>query len=628
MSNGEYGNLGNYLAQTLSSGGGGSDSSAANQLLEIAALDSIDGKFPDLVDGAIPVELNNLSNSLNWTTIRTFNADTTALTFNTRPTNPGGLSPNITNGNYDFIGLTDFSISNSSEIEILPKLKTSLGASPSINIWVYDGSESYCIESFTCSPTENNISSSDSNGSLDGVSPIKIDLNRYNASLQIQAIINLSLPTVVFSNTGACVNPGLTGGELVTLSSTGVLPFGLSGHIASANTSTDNVTLSGITFADTEYVRINLQSIGTNIIPCLGLAQSAKAADINGGNDTITFDGLVTDFSFTVGMQVRFRTSPGNTLPSVAGTAISATTTYTIISATGSAGSQTIKIGTDGNSPLTITSVGTGFFFCFPYPFIYVYQKGASQLSYSSGGTAINFRDYYSAVAITLTAGSASIITQAGHGYTTGQTIVLGGNTAPGTATFGRVYYVNAINANSYNLSNIAGGLLLAFSSTGTAVTGTNGAGVTSSISVATGTLAGITLTNHFLTTNQPITLAAAVLPTGYTASQILYVVATGLTASSFGVSDIEGGAPIVFGSTGTTVTLTANLCVGQLPIEKTSAYIAQSPVPTNSQVSFANTSNGAAISLIANSGNGVHTFIPSASPQILSGSYIKARSY
>ncbi|MEH1808517.1 hypothetical protein [Nostoc sp.] len=596
-------------------GNGGDDASADNQTTQIG------------IEEEIRDRLLALNYSGSWTKIRDFASDTIPPTFNSRPSSPGGITPNIVNTNADFIAISGFSNQAASQLEILPKIKSNGAASFRLYLWVFDGTEIYTITPSGASPGENGLSVLNSNGAFDAVAPILVDLKRYSASLQVGCRILLDSPNIVFDASGNCINPGLLGGELVSLATTGILPIGLSGSIAAINQVNDQVVLSGVTLANTEMCRLNLQSIGANIIPFAGFSASGRCADVSTANNTLLLDGRTNDVVFTVGDTVRFRVAPGSILPSVAGSAIVTTTSYIIVSVSGSAGSQIIQISTDGVTPLTVTAFGTGIYFIFKFPFVNLFFKGTNQLSYSSGGSAIDFKNYYSSQAITIsTAGTASVVTHTAHTYSNGQAITLGGGTAPTGGILGNTYFVINQSTNTYQLAHVPNGLAIAFTSAGASVISINpSTNIGTVVTVTIGTPATITLNNHFLSTNQVFTIGGSALPTGYN-SQNLYIVATGLLTTAFQCSEVLNGASIVFGSVGTLTTINAAIAgVGFLPIEKLQAYTAVTPAPTDNTLSFANTANGTAIPL--SGGNGIHSFTPAYPLKILTGSYVSVRS-
>ena len=74
-------------------------------------------------------------------------------------------------------------------------------------------------------------------------------------------------------------------------------------------------------------------------------------------------------------------------------------------------------------------------------------------------------------------------------------------------------------------------------------------------VTVSSASPAVVTYTNSFVA-GQQVYFTAATMPTGMTANQIYYVLATGLSTSSFQISATPGGTAINTSSTGTTVVL------------------------------------------------------------------------
>lgn len=495
------------------------------------------------------------------------------------------------------------------KIQVLPQISVSASSGGAIYPWVSVNSKKYSLSAIAFYPGQNGLSVLDSNGSLDGVDPYEYIVDLPDTA-QFGVRVVASSPITTFSPNGVAgncfaANPGYTGGELVNLATTGTLPRGLAGTIDSFDASADVPTISGVSFASGELCRINTTNLIAQAIPPLGISARSSAALVDLSTNEIVLDGTITGTTFSAGDTVRFRVAPGSTFPSINGGLLSATTTYTILSVSGSAGSQRLKISSDSVNPAIFTATGLGYFYIFRYPYIPVYYLANGKLSYDNS-TPIDLVNDYTNQAVTVTAGTAASVADAAHPFTEGQAVTLGGTTAPGLGFLGMTLYVRNPTTNAYNLSVTPTGALIAFSSAGTAVT-LNGRTVT----ITAGTPGAIALNNHFLpsTQQQPFTLAASVLPTGY-AGQTLYVIANGLTNSSFQASERLGYPPAVYGSTGTTVTLTAKITGNfPTPIEKTQAYIFGTGI-TDSNIAFSATNGGAIIPLLS-AGSGVHSITP-----------------
>ena len=557
----------------------------------------------------VSVELG--AKNKNWTLLKEY-TNAAPASFNTIPDNS------------EFVTLEGWSDSGALEIEVLNELKLSPALAANIYIWVNDGTEIYCLGYLSRYAGENGLSVLDSNGVLAAASPETFTLKRAAAGLKIAVVVTGSTTSTTFVvSSGICLfsNPGYQGNELVNLATSGTLPRGLSGTIDSFSGSADTVSIGGVSLTNGELCRLNLTNIGNSVIPPLGISARFAASAINIATNQFVMDNSQSAFSFAVGDTVRVRAIAGGTLPSVAGAAMAATTTYTVMSVSGSAGSQAITLSTDGLSILQITAPGQGLFYMFKYPYIPVYFLSGNQLSYNNS-TPINLVDIYSNQSVTVTAGTAASVADTAHPFTDGQAVTLGGTTAPGLGFIGMTLFIRNPTTNAYNLSATATGALIAFTSAGTSVT-LNGR----SVVVTGGTPGSIFLLNHFLSTLQPFTLAASVLPTGYLANTVLNVIANGLAANSFQASERNGYPPIVYGSTGTSVVLNApsHGIFYAIPIEKTQAYVSSTGL-TNTAMNFSNSSGGDVITLV-NTGSGTHSFVPSAFPLLLTGSDIKARS-
>ncbi|MBN3875255.1 hypothetical protein [Nostoc sp. JL23] len=489
-----------------------------------------------------------------------------------------------------------------SKIQILPQISTAVAGS--IYVWINDGTDIYSLSAIPLYPGQNGISTISGNA-LAGVDPYEFEVNipgnsTFGTRTVVYSPITTFLPNGV-SGTCFAANPGYRGGEQVSFATTGNLPRGLAGTIDSYNPSNNVVSISGVSFASNENCRINSTNIGATVIPPAGISSRFSAALVSLNTNEIVADGSVTAFSFAAGDTIRFRAAPGSVLPSIFGTAISPTVSYTVLSVSGSAGNQKLKISADGVNPVQITAPGQGLYYAFRYPYIPLTYLSGGTLSYD-GVNPIAMPGTYSGTAISVTTpGTAASIADTAHPFVEGQAVVLGGLTAPTLGFLGMNLYVRNPTTNAYNLSSTPTGMLIAFTGTGTVVTISG-----RSVVVTAGTPGSVTFINHFLSTNQPFTIAATSLPSGYPSNTQLYIIANGLAANAFQGSEKIGYPPVVFGSAGTTVTITANI-PGQLPtpIEKTTAYIYNTGI-TDSNIAFSSSNGGTIIPLVG--GVGVHS--------------------
>jgi hypothetical protein len=563
-------------------------------------------KISDSIAGVAP------STQATWTTVRNWAADAETVYYNSRPTSDKFVP---------VIGLA----ANTLQLEVLVKIKTTASSDYGLFIWVSDGTEVYCVSPAGGTPGENSVSILDPYGAYDAITPVLVDLKRYTPTLKVAAVLVVNKASIVFDAQGNCGNSGFTGGEAVYLSSIGTLPLGLSASITAIDPVTDTITFSGATFADGEPVRINLTNAGANIIPLVGLSASGEGSSLTMPNDFV-LDGR-SEVSFAVGDQIRYRGAPGSSIPQIANGNISPNVTYTVISVSG----QSIQISTDGVTAINITSGPCySFYYFFKFPYIDCYFKGTNQLSYTKGGPAIDFKFLYTDTPVTVTPGTASIITQTAHGYSAGKKLIMVGNSALGYGGLGYAYYVKNPKADTYELSQFPTGLSLAFTSAGTAVQMLDPVtNIAKSITATIGTPATITLPNHRFYNLQPFTIGGSVLPDGYTGQKIYVIRATetaNFTSTTFQFSECLAGTPCVFGSAGTSPTLTASISgVGRLVLEKTGCFIASNPAPTDATIAFANTLGGAVIPLAGGTGN--HAVTGSATPKIKAGSYVKVRA-
>lgn len=575
------------------------------------------------VSGTVAISntlLKNVPGTLDndWTTVKTYASDTTSPLFNTRPASE------------DFSSVSGWN-AGSQIIYVLPKVKTDPAASITQHVWVDDGTDVYQIVAGTTYAAKlNGLSAFDAVSAYDGAAVAAITVNRFTPTIKIAVnlIVNPATWTYVVNNTSTAtitaptgvLNSGLAGGELVRLTSASQLPIGLSGTIASIDTSADTITFSDVQFADTEEVRVNLIQLPTTGVPPLGICGLVRCANIDVAGNWFTLDAGY-NLNLQRGDVVRVRPGAGSTLPSLAGTALATTTSYVVSEVSGQ--NFRLTLSTHGSATFNITSPGIGIFFIFKYPYVDLFMKGTNQLSLTSGGAAIDFKRLHDAAAVTVTAGTAATITQVGHGYAAGKEVYMTATTIPVGAFQGQKFYVTNPATDTYNLSLSVGGPAVAFTSAGTAVQIVDPVTNTAtSVTVTAGTPASITLPTHWLGAGSDFILGGTTLPTGYT-GQSLYVVTSTQNTFTFSENRIT---PCVFGSAGTAVTLSTipgrNV---DITFERRTAYIANTPAPTDTTLSFAYTSGGPAITLIG--GSGAQTFTLATAPKIKAGSLVRVRT-
>jgi hypothetical protein len=603
-------------------GSGAAASSLRVQLADesLSALENTTATVVNPVSGGEPVALQTKTYDLDndWISVKTWSTDTVIPTLNARPTS--GEFVTIT-------GLTP----NSQVLHALPKFKTT----PSLNvgqyIWVDDGVEVYLAGATTYAAKGNGISGLDTNTAYDGATFTAITLNRYTPTIKVGASVISAPATITYTVNGTntatltapagILNVGFTGGEQVRLTTAGQLPLGLAGTFSSIDTAADTFTLEDVQFADGEEVRINLTQLASTAIPPLGIAGLGRCNNID-----VVDNWLILDAGYSLNLQpgdvVRFRGGANSTLPSLAGTAIATTASYVVTEVSG----QKFKLttSTHGSATLTVTSPGAGIFYVFKYPYVDFFAKGSNQLSLTSGGAAIDFKLLHNNASVTVTPGTAATITHNAHPFVNGQEVLLTATTVPGGSFQGQKFYVKNAALNSYNLASTAGGPSVAFTTAGTAVQIVDPvAGTAASVTVTAGTPGSITLPTHYLGSGSDFTLSGTTVPSDYTPGKVLYVLTPTQNTFTFSENKIT---PTVLADAGTGVTLsTIPGRNSDVMLERRTVYIASSPAPTDSTLSFAYTSGGAAITLAG--GSGAQTFAATVAPTMKSGSYIKVRA-
>ncbi|MER9762425.1 hypothetical protein [Mesorhizobium sp. M0138] len=242
----------------------------------------------------------------------------------------------------------------------------------------------------------------------------------------------------------------------------------------------------------------------------------------NMGSATVSIasPGVVTKTShgLVAGSRVAFSILP-NTKTATVSVASPAVVTMTNTFAAG----QPIVFATTGRLPKGLVA-GTTY---------YVIATGLSgssfQVSATVGGAAINTSN----PTFTVTIASPGVVTETAHGRSTGDAIQFATTGAlPTGLVAATTYFLNVIDANTYNLR-------LTPESANINTSGTQ-----------SGTHSIVQFGTHYLS-------ETGTLPTGITAGQDYFVIATGLTANAFQFSATSGGAAInTSGSTAGTIVL------------------------------------------------------------------------
>jgi hypothetical protein len=359
----------------------------------------------------------------------------------------------------------------------------------------------------------------------------------------------------------------------------------------------------------------------------LGLSGKVVSSDIDTVNHTIKIVGSSLDFRLLCNRTIRWvvpsSTLPFALFPRLDGNSMNSTTTYILANVTGEIGDQTAQMTTNGVTPLRFTTLGAGWHYIFPYRDIdNVSINASNQLVID--GNIVSFQDDWMNQPVSVTAGTASVVTHSGHGLAGGTALRFGGITAPGSALLGDVFYVLPVDANSYKLSAVAGGLPLTFTSAGTSVNvQAIGSSTISPVTVSVGTASTInfgssaaTAINHWLGNDLPFTLSGTTLP-GAAYSYTDLVVGSAL-AASFSVRQKIAAPLVAFETAGSGVALTAMNCYGNMLIEKATVLVGGDG-DTNSTMTVKN-SDGTPLSITGLS-NATTTLQPVDPPVIASGS-------
>ena len=601
----------------------------------IASVDEINNKLTTgIVIDSGSVEVSNFPvpvyNS-SWVSIKSF-SNTSPNTANTVPTELDFVSVNLADG--------------VSKLEVYAKdlVITNAPSSVVIGIWVKVGNaDPYLLGTFGATVGENRATVIDNDG-FNALTPILMELMQKSSDIKVACRVIVDATRITYSidsnaksatqtaTLGA--NTGFNDTLCLTNSNSAGSPTGIGGTITFYNPTTYAVTVENFTPITNEPLRLPWGNTPANYFPPLGLSGKVICADINRENGTINIVGSSLDFRLLCYRTVRLRlssiSSAMSVFPSGDGTALNATTTYYLVNVSGNVGNQTAQLSTNGVTPITFTSQGTGWIYVFPYRDIdNVSINASSQLVID--GNIVNFQNDWDAqpVAVT-TAGTAATIAHTGHGLNANDAVRIGGTTAPGGSNLGDIFYVIPVDANSYKLSAVSGGLPVAFTSAGTAVTIQKvGTSTISAVTVTAGTPSVIhfggsttTTTSHWMGALQRFTLGGTTRPgAAYTYSD-LFISATSLAVNSFQCTQRLGSPSVAFETAGTGVTLTAILRFGKMLIEKATLRVGDNG-DTDSTMTFKN-SDGSSLSITGLST--AQTTIQTVNTPVISSGSIQVR--
>lgn len=530
------------------------------------------------VDGTGAI-IGSIKYDAPWTTVRTFSS-TSPDTANGVPADNQFVSINLADG--------------IKSIEIYAKnlVITNAPSSVVIGVWVKIGTDTpYLLGTFGATVGENRATVINGAG-FSSLSPILLDLYQKNASdIKVACKIIVDATRITYSvdsNAKASTqtatlgaNTGFNATLCTTNSNSSGSPAGIGGSISFYDPTTDAVTIENATFITGEALRLPWGGTANNYFPPLGLSGKIVCSNINRTNNTITITGSGIDFRLLCYRQVRLRissiSSAISVLPSVDGAVMAATTTYYLLNVSGSIGNQTAQISTNGITPLTFTSQGAGWVYIFPYRDIDTVTIDVSN-RLTIDDNVIDIQNDWSAQSVVVsTAGTAANIAHTGHGFSANDAVKVGGTAAPGGSNLGDVFYVIAVDANNYKLSAVSGGLPIAFTSAGTAVTIQKvGSATISAVTVTAGTPSVITFgastttsIPHWMGALQRFTLGGSVRPGAAYTYTNLWISATSLTATTFQCNQLIGMPSVAFETAGTSPTLTAVLRFGNMLIER-----------------------------------------------------------
>lgn len=520
----------------------------------------------------------------SFAAIRTF-SNTTPDADNSVPSSGDFISVNLTNG----IDL----------LEVYPKdlIITNAPSSVVIGVWVKVGvSDPYLLGTFGATPGENRSTVLD-NKAFKSLSPIFQELKaRSTTDIKVACKVLVDPTRITFAvdnnlstsstNNVLGANTGFDNTLCVTNSNNVGLNPGLAGVITFFNPLTDVVTLANASFVTGESLRLPFGTLPGNYIPPLGISGKVICANIDRGTNTFSIIGSAIDFRLLKNRQVRLRissiSSAISVLPSCDGTVLSNATTYTLVNVLGNIGNQTAQLTANGVNPLTFTSQGAGWVYIFPYKDIEgITINGSNQLILDD--SVVDFTNDWNAQTISVTTvGTAANILHTGHGFSANEAVIIGGASAPGGSNLGDVFYVIPSDANNYKLSAVSGGLPIAFTGAGTTVTVQKvGTSTIAAVTVTAGTPSVIsfgasttTTTPHWMGALQRFILGGSTRPGAAYTYTNLWISATSLAANSFQSVQRLGSPSVVFETAGTSVTLTALVRFGNLPIERTTVIV------------------------------------------------------
>jgi hypothetical protein len=526
---------------------------------------------------ALSIKNNNLAETellgyiydASWTVLKSFQ-------------NASLATDNIPPTDSEFVALANFP-EGISRVELLLKNFTATNppAAIVIGLWVSQGTGANKLISFLgnigYTAGENRASFSNP---FEAANRVFIELQQFDPDLKfaIKIFADTSSTTLTPSTETAnlldCVNPGFgtDGSTKVSLFSGGLMPLGLSGYIPGIDSATNVPTITGMSPIVGEDLQLNLNILSSTVLPHWGLSAKVNTVDIDLTNNTLRFVGSAVDFSLLKNRNIRFRAGTG-TFPTTGGSfSLSATTTYLIVSCTGSVGDQTVKIAntTDGSTPLIFITYGTGWFYAFPFPYLGTLKLSSGNILSCDGTTVVLKNDWQDAGVTVTTVGTPSTFTHAtAHGFSNNQAVLMAGTIPPTGGLSGKIYYVALLTATTYYLSYIAGGIPIAFTSAGTAVT-INGLSATCSVGVAS----IVSPTNPLIPiVNQPVVFGGTTKPgNAYTHGSLF---AFAVFTTTFTVTNIKGGAGLAFVTAGNAATMTSNMAItnGYYSIEKKTAY-------------------------------------------------------
>lgn len=531
-----------------------------------------------------------------WITAKTF-SNTNPDAANTAPADIDFVSVNLADG------------IKSLEIYAQNLVITNAPTSVVIGVWVKIGTDTpYLLGTFGATVGENRATVISGAG-FSSLSPILLDLYQKNATdIKVACKIIVDATRITYSvDTNAKsatqvttlgANTGFNNTLCITNSNSAGSPPNIGGSISSYNPTTDAVTIENASFITGEALRLPWGNTPNNYFPPLGLSGKIVCAEINRENNTINIVGSGIDFRLLCYRIVRFRLSSIfssiSIFPNVDGGAMSPSTTYYLLNVSGSIGNQTAQISTNGITPLTFTSQGTGWIYVFPYRDIDGVTINASNQLTIDGNVIDIQNDWINQSISVTTAGTAANIAHTGHGFSANDAVRIGGSAAPGGSALGDIFFVIPVDANNYKLSAVSGGLPVAFTSAGTAVTIQKvGSAIISAVTVTAGTPSVIsfgasatTLVPHWMGALQSFTLGGSVRPgAAYTYSN-LWVSGTSITATSFQCVQRLGMPSVAFETAGTSPTLTAMLRFGNMLIERATLLVG-SVSDTDSTMTF-----------------------------------------